>query len=172
MPATAAGPSPRPAATAPDGIAIHTFAVAPAAWVGVAEGRIGPGRYSVHRHLTIEQYTYVIAGQLTAIVGDEDCPEGRAVPLEPGDLMLTAPGESLSFHNTGVETAQVLFICAPPYPIDDADTHVLEAHDVPAEDELRAAAGRLESLRTAFNDEIDTRLATIRRALDRGRGQA
>ena len=163
MPARSTQASAHVRVVAPDGIAIHTFdELPPAAHVGIAEGRIPPGRYGIHRHLSLEQYTYVVAGQLTAITGSAEHPDGAAVALGPGDLLLTLPGESLQFVNAGSETARVLFICAPPYPPDHADTRRLAAHGPPAPHEVEAAIARLEAVRAAFNHAIDTRIARMK----------
>lgn len=165
MPARSSSSSAVPTVTAPDGIAIHTFELPAATFVGVAEGRIPPGRFAIHRHLTLEQYTYVTAGELTALAGDAESPWGRVVQLAAGALLLTLPGESLEFINTGRETARVLFICAPPYPADDSDTHVLGAHSPPTVEENRAAITRLEALKGEMNQAIDSRLAALRLAI-------
>jgi mannose-6-phosphate isomerase-like protein (cupin superfamily) len=162
MPARAARASHAPTALAPDGIAIHTFALPPAAFVGIAEGRIPPGRFAIHRHLSLEQFTYVLRGRLTAITADAAHPTGAAVALQAGDLLLTLPGESLQFVNDGPDEARVLFICAPPYPQDDADTRVVEAHAHRHADGA-AVRRRLETVRAALNAVIDARLAELAR---------
>ena len=162
MPAQAARSSRTPAVVAPDGIAIHTFDLPAAAFVGVAEGRILPGRYGVHRHLSLEQYTYVLEGEVTAITGTAEHPNGSATTLMPGDLILTMPGESLQFINDGVRPARVLFICAPPYPPDDADTRTLPDHIPPTAGETEEAIARLEGIRLAFNQTIERRIAELR----------
>lgn len=162
MPARAARSSAEPTAVAPDGIAIHTFDVPVGAHVGVAEGRIPPGRYDVHRHLSLEQYTYVVEGAVTAVTGNAEHPEGRAVTLGAGALLLTLPGESLQFVNEGTEPARVLFICAPPYPPDDSDTRTLTAHGPPQPDEAAEAIARLEAVRAELNAVIDARIAALR----------
>lgn len=170
VPSIASAASPSAALFAPDGIAIHTFALPAANLVGVVEGRIPPGRYAVHRHLTLEQYTYVIEGQITAITGDEERRHGDARELAAGDLLLTLPGESLQFVNHGQAVARVLFICAPPYPADDSDTRLLEAHDVPSTEELEVAADRLRRLRADLNAEIDARLAALSARIEGAHG--
>jgi quercetin dioxygenase-like cupin family protein len=86
MPAIASAASTDATVVAPDGVAIHSIATPTAACVGVAEGRIPLGRYGVHRHLSLEQVTYVIAGTVTAIT------DGVATELAPGELLLTLPG--------------------------------------------------------------------------------
>src|SRR6476469_6911386 len=144
MPADAARASAEARAVAPDGIAIHTFDLDPAAFVGIAEGRIPPGRYSAHLHLSLEQFTYVVEGRLSVITG------GTTTEAGPGDLLLTLPGESLQFVNDGARTARVLFICAPPYPPDDSDTRTLPSHGPPGREHAEAAVQRMEAIRAAF----------------------
>lgn len=162
MRARSSPPSAQPTAVAPDGIAIHTFDLTTGDFVGVAEGRIPPGRYGVHRHLSLEQYTYVVSGTVTAITHSGEHPVERAVTLTRGELLLTLPVESLQFVNEGPGEARVLFICAPPYPADDADTRTLDTHGPPAADEMAAAITRMEAVRASFNAAIDRRLASLR----------
>src|SRR5262249_49383 len=128
----------------------------------VAEGRIPPGRFGIHRHLSLEQYTYVVAGSVTAITGSAEHPVGRARTLGPGDLLLTLPGESLQFVNEGTEAARVLFICAPPYPPDDSDTRTLAEHGPVGPAEVADAIARLEAVRAELNAVIDGRIAALR----------
>jgi mannose-6-phosphate isomerase-like protein (cupin superfamily) len=163
MPAAASRSSTQPVTVAPDGIAIHTFDLPSAAHVGVAEGRIPPGRFAIHRHLSLEQYTYVVSGTITAITGTEEDPDGLAVALGPGDLLLTLPWESLQFVNEGTEEARVLFICAPPYPPDDADTRTLATHGPLTEGERVEAIARVKTVRAELNRAIDRRLTDLRR---------
>jgi mannose-6-phosphate isomerase-like protein (cupin superfamily) len=159
MPASRSPVSRQPTAVAPDGIAIHTFDVPAAKLVGVAEGRVPPGRFAIHRHLTLEQYTYVVRGGVTAITSSHPNHDEKAVELSAGDLLLTGPGETLQFLNTGSETARLLFICAPPYPVDDSDTRLLDDHKPMASGEVEAAIQRLLEFRAAVTAEIDARLA-------------
>jgi mannose-6-phosphate isomerase-like protein (cupin superfamily) len=161
VPAAKSSASNDAAAVAPDGIAIHVFGVPPARLVGIAEGRIAPGTYSIHRHLTLEQYTYVVSGPVIALTSDGDGGPAKRVELQSGDLLLTLPWESLQFVNESSSIARVLFICAPPYPPDDADTRLLDDHGLPTEAEVRDAVTRLEDLRKSLNDEIDARLKQL-----------
>jgi uncharacterized cupin superfamily protein len=163
MPASAARATDEPAAVAPDGIAIHVFGLAATSYVGVAEGRIPPGHHAIHRHLTLEQFTYVIDGELIATTGSEAESEPSSTRLRAGDLLLTLPGESLQFANPGPRTARVLFICGPPYPADDADTRLTARHGRQTASEAGQAVERLELLRTRFNATIDARVSAIRR---------
>jgi len=165
MPLKTARSTKLPAVIAPDGIAIHAFELPPACYVGLAEGRIPPGRYAVHRHLTIEQYTYVLSGELTAVtLGGADS-AASSLELRAGDLLLTLPGESLQFANGAQHSARVLFICAPPYPTDDSDTHLLLEHAPESVEERRAAIFRLEELRARTDAIIDTRISELERGL-------
>jgi mannose-6-phosphate isomerase-like protein (cupin superfamily) len=164
MPANAAKSSAEPGAIAPDGIAVHSFDLLGAALVGVAEGRIPPGRYGIHRHLSLEQFTYVLSGHLTAITGNDEHSDGRAAVLDAGDLLLTLPGESLQFLNDGEEEARVLFICAPPYPSDDSDTRVVAKHGRPEAALVAEAIRRLEAMRMNVNRVIDDRIAKLNEA--------
>ncbi|MGD9895160.1 MAG: cupin domain-containing protein [Dehalococcoidia bacterium] len=165
MPVRASTSSAEPTTIAPDGIAIHTFDLPGAAHVGVAEGRIPPGRYDIHCHLSLEQFTYVISGSLTAITGDEEQSDGQAIVLDAGDLLLTLPGESLQFLNEFGEEARVLFICAPPYPPDDSDTRMLSNHGTPVTSLASDAIHRLETVRRRFNHVVDERIARIESAV-------
>ena len=146
MPAAKSSASKDAAAVAPDGIAIHVFGVPPARQVGIAEGRIAHGTFSIHRHLTLEQYTYVVSGPVIALTSDGAGGAAERVDLQSGDLLLTLPWESLQFVNESHDVARVLFICAPPYPPDDSDTRLLEDHGPLTEGEVREAIQRLEDL--------------------------
>ena len=162
MPALPGRASAEPSAIAPDGISIHSFDVPVGAHVGIAEGRIPTGSYAIHRHLSLEQYTYVVSGSLVAVTASAQHPHGRVVPLAPGSLLLTFPSESLQFINESDETARVLFICAPPYPTDDSDTQILAGHGPLPADEAGAAIARLEAVREQFDAAIDRRIAALR----------
>lgn len=155
------GPSPEPTAIAPDGIAIHTFAQGTGSFAGVAEGRIPRGRFAIHMHLSLEQFTYVVSGRVTVITSSAEYPQGRPVELGPGDLVLTRAGQSLQFINEQDEPARVLFFCAPPYPLDDADTRLLERHG-PLPTALRdTAIARLEAARAEMDARIDAQIAAL-----------
>jgi mannose-6-phosphate isomerase-like protein (cupin superfamily) len=162
MPARAAGAGATPAAIAPDGIAIHTFDVPAGTLSGVAEGRIPTGTYAIHGHLSLEQYTYVIAGRLAVVTAGAGEPDAARIELGAGDLLLTAPGESLQFINRYPETARVLFICAPPYPAGDADTRLLLGHGPFLRHVAADAIARLESVRAALNAAIDARIEALK----------
>jgi mannose-6-phosphate isomerase-like protein (cupin superfamily) len=171
MPAKRSSSSEQPAAVAPDGIAIHIFDLPPAQLVGIAEGRIGPGRYSIHRHLTVEQYTYVVEGSLLAETQDFEQEASRTVELQTGDLLLTLPYESLQFINESEEPARVLFICAPPYPPDDSDTRLIDSHAPPSRREIEDAIERLAALRRQIDQQLETRMSELRNELQTAGGE-
>jgi len=163
MPPKTARSTKLPAVTAPDGIAVHTFELPAASYAGIAEGRIPPGRYAIHRHLTIEQYTYVLSGELTAITRGSADSAATSLQLRAGDLLLTLPGESLQFANRAQHDSRVLFICSPPYPSDDSDTRLLSKHAPESLEERRAALTRLEELRARVDAIIDARISELER---------
>lgn len=122
---------------APDGIAVHPIALPGLANMTLAEGRLPPGDFGVHYHRTLEQITYVLAGQLIVTMGDLATGETAEYTCAPGDTICTPPLTTLSYHNPGPEIARVLFICAPPYPADNSDTVTIERHLSNAEREPR-----------------------------------
>jgi hypothetical protein len=79
---------------------------------------------------------------------------------------LTLPGETLQFVNSAAEPARVLFICAPPYSPDDADTRLLEDHQSLTTQEIADAVERLLELRADLNTELDARIAVLTRLLE------
>ena len=166
MPASRSPSSTAATAVAPDGIAIHTFDVPAAKLVGIAEGRIPAGSFSVHRHLTLEQYTYVVSGNVKAVTSSAPDHAETSLELAQGDLLLTLPGETLQFVNSKDEPARVLFICAPPYSPDDADTRLLDDHLPLSEREATETIDRLLELRADLNSEIDARIAALTRVVE------
>lgn len=128
---------------APDGIPVRPVPLPAGGLIGVAEGHIPPGDYAVHVHYSLEQVTYVLAGQVRVRMGDP--PE--ELVLGPGQAVLTEPGRTLSFHTDGPAEARVLFICAPPYPADDSDTGRPERHGpLDAAGRAKAMARQREAL--------------------------
>ncbi len=118
---------------APDGIIIRPIAGAESGLVSLVVGVISPrdADYAVHRHVALEQVTYVLRGSVTAISRRPGESAATEVVLGPGEAITTPPTATLSFRNRGREAAEVLFICAPPYPTTDADTELVEAGHVP-----------------------------------------
>jgi mannose-6-phosphate isomerase-like protein (cupin superfamily) len=136
---------------APDGIPVRPIPLPAGGLIGLAEGRIPPGDYGIHFHYSLEQVTYVLAGRLRVRLGSPQ----EEVSLGPGEAVFTEPGRSLSFHNDGPQEATVLFICAPPYPSDDADTGHASAHGALPPADLQRAVQRqrhaLEAISRLFN---------------------
>ncbi len=140
---------------APDGIAVHPIALPGLAELTLAEGRLPPGEYGVHLHRSLEQATYVLEGRLVATMGDPATGATTEVECGPGDAVCTPPLTTLSYRNPGPGPARVLFICAPPYPADNADTATLDRDGALTPHELRAALERQRGVRT----EMDARRA-------------
>jgi mannose-6-phosphate isomerase-like protein (cupin superfamily) len=155
------------AVVAPDGIVVHPIALPGLAGLTLAEGRLRPGEFGPHAHRSLEQITYVLAGRVIVTMGD---PRGDAtVELDcgPGDTVSTPPLATLSFRNPGPDLARVLFICAPPYPADDADTAGLDRHRALGPDELRAAVARVRVVRAEVDARFAAQLAGLEALLGR-----
>lgn len=146
------------AVVAPDGIVVHPILLPGLVGLTLAEGRLPPGEFAVHAHRTLEQVTYVLAGQLVVTMGDPATGELTEMVCEPGDTIGTPPLATLSFSNRGPEIARVLYICAPPYPADDADTATLDRHRAHTTAELDTALARVHAVR-AVSDAHFTALA-------------
>jgi len=145
---------------APDGIEIVPFVLPGLAYLSVVEGRIPPrpAPFPVHMHGVLEQITYVLAGRIT--VETWDVATGQAMRFEAvaGDAFLTVPTQTLSYANAGPDTARVLFICAPAYPPDDADTRLTGDHHAPTADERAWSRARHDAATAAFADIVATRV--------------
>src|SRR5437588_9202804 len=61
----------------------------------------------LHRHLREDEYSYVLAGHMGALLGDEVLEAG------PGDLVFKPRGEWHTFWNAGDEPCRILEIIAP-----------------------------------------------------------
>lgn len=149
---------------APDGIAVHPIPLPGLLGMSIAEGRLPVGEFGVHAHRSLEQITYVLSGQLLVTMGDPATGETVELPCGPGDTIGTAPLVTLSYRNPGPEPVRVLFICAPPYPADDADTATFESHRALTAAELAAAAARLREARAAMDAQfaaLETRIAAL-----------
>jgi len=149
---------------APDGIAVHPIPLPGLLGLSIAEGRLPIGEFGVHAHRSLEQITYVLSGQLLVTMGDPVTGETVELACGPGDTIGTAPLVTLSYRNPGPEPVRVLFICAPPYPADDADTTTFKDHRALTAAELDTAAARLQESRAAVNaqfDALETRIAEM-----------
>lgn len=134
---------------APDGIAVHPIPLPRLAGLSLAEGRLPPGEFGVHAHRSLEQITYVLAGRLDVTMGDPDTGTTTTIACGPGDTICTPPLATLSYRNPGPGPARVLFICAPPYPPDDADTATFDRHRALTAEEQAAALTRVRAVRAA-----------------------
>ena len=61
----------------------------------------------LHRHSREDEYTFVLAGEIGVLLGDE------VVHGAPGDLIFKPRGEWHTFWNAGAEPARVLEIISP-----------------------------------------------------------
>lgn len=150
---------------APDGIAVHPIPLPHLAGLSLVEGRLPVGEYGVHAHSSLEQITYVLAGRLIVTMRDPATGETAEYACEPGDTIGTPPLVTLSYRNPGPDLARVLFICAPPYPADDADTGTFDRHRAPTEDELDRALARIARARedsAAHFAALEARVAALR----------
>jgi mannose-6-phosphate isomerase-like protein (cupin superfamily) len=158
---------------APDGITIVPFALLGMSHLSFVEGRIPPRPepYPVHCHGSLEQVTYILAGEI--VVSTWDAEQGRAVTFtaRPGDAFVTLPLQTLSFANRGAEEARVLFICAPAYPPDDSDTRLMDVHRAPTDAERAWSRARHAVALRAFSAILEARSgppATSRVSRDEG----
>lgn len=139
---------------APDGIAVHPVGLPGLLGMTLAEGRLPPGKFGIHAHRSLEQITYVLSGRVVVTMGDGATGETTEFECGAGDTIATPPLVSLSFGNPGPEEARVLFICAPPYPADDADTMTLDGHRALTDEERRAAKGRIRAVRALVDAQF------------------
>jgi mannose-6-phosphate isomerase-like protein (cupin superfamily) len=150
---------------APDGIAVHPIPLPGLAGMTLAEGRLPIGEFGIHAHRSLEQITYVLAGQLIVTMGDAATGATTEFACGPGDTISTPPLVTLSYRNPGPDEVRVLFICAPPYPADDADTATFEQYRALTADELDVAEARVIATRAMLNTHLDALLnqvATLR----------
>lgn len=148
---------------APDGIEIVPFALPGLAYLSVVEGRIPPRPepYPVHMHGALEQVTYVLAGRITVETWDAAAGQVARFEAVTGDAFLTLPTQTLSYANAGPDVARVLFLCAPAYPPDDADTRLIGSHHAPTADERVWSRTRHKAALAAFADIVTTRVGRL-----------
>lgn len=96
--------------------------------VSVAVGRLAPGvRSAIHAHPVVTQLTYVVAGQLTTRTQDAQDAPPREVIVNPGEALLTEPGNLLELRNDGNEWVRTLYIVTPSYAVErDGDSVIYE----------------------------------------------
>jgi mannose-6-phosphate isomerase-like protein (cupin superfamily) len=146
-------------ATAPDGMPVRVLPLAPGNYMGAAVGYLAPGAsYAVHFHYALEQLSFVVRGQVEVTMQPPGAAEPTRQLVRAGDAITNPPGVTLSFANRGPEPAEVLFVCAPPYPADDADTQLVEAHrELTGEERARRgerAAWALDHFRVATDPRL------------------
>jgi mannose-6-phosphate isomerase-like protein (cupin superfamily) len=139
---------------APDGIAVHPIPLPGLLGLTLAEGRLPAGEFGIHAHRSLEQITYVLTGQVIVTMGDPTTGATTDMACGPGDTISTPPLVSLSFRNPGPDDARVLFICAPPYPADDADTMTLDQHRPLTADERQGARERIRTVRALLDAQF------------------
>lgn len=80
----------------------------------LAEARLPPGASTTgHRHLKTEEIYYVLEGEGTMQIGDDQQPVGI------GDAIAISPGAFHQITNTGQTVLKFLCCCAPCYEHDD-----------------------------------------------------
>lgn len=150
---------------APDGIIIRPVPGAASDLTSVVVGIIPPRErdYSVHLHYGLEQVTYVVSGRVTVMQRTTADAQHVERELGPGEAIVTPPASTLSFQNRGDESAEVLFICIPPYPPTNADTELLSGGHRPLTmQELRTSIERLRRAQEYLGAQIDARLRSMR----------
>lgn len=130
--------------TAADGMPVRPIPLPGAAFMGAAIGYLAPGAsYAVHYHLALEQLTYVLRGRVSVTTGPTEGSGEATELLEAGSAAINPPGVTLSFSNPFAEPAEVLFVCAPPFPVDGADVALAGVHRRLDEAERARARTRL-----------------------------
>jgi mannose-6-phosphate isomerase-like protein (cupin superfamily) len=150
---------------APDGIIIRPIDGVGSALTSVVVGVIPPREtdYPVHLHYGLEQVTYVLSGEVTALQRGPSDAHHVERALRPGEAITTPPASTLSFRNSGPATAEVLFICVPAYPASNADTEVLSGGHRPLTvQELRRSAERLRRAHEYLGAQIEARIGVLR----------
>lgn len=123
---------------AADGMPVRVLPLSSDAFMGAAIGFLAPhSRYAVHFHFSLEQLTYVLRGRVVVTTA------GQPRDLGAGQAMTNPPGLTLSFANPSDEPAEVLFVCAPPFPPDDSEVALADEHRPVRAVERADARGRL-----------------------------
>lgn len=85
-----------------------TAADLPGRGIGIIEGTLAPGALiPPHTHAGVDEVTYVLAGEVTAEIGDDD------VVAPAGSYLLKPRGLAHAFWNSGTTTARVLEMHLP-----------------------------------------------------------
>lgn len=145
--------------TAPDGMPVRVLPTDADGYMGAAVGYLAPGAsYAVHFHYSIEQLSFVIKGVVKVTMQPPGAAEPTTQVVRAGDAVTNPPGATLSFANDGPEPAELLFVCAPPYPADDGDTQLAEAHRALTAEELTRRRERAGWALDHFRAVTDRRL--------------
>jgi YD repeat-containing protein len=131
---------------------VRPLPLAADAFMGAAIGYLAPGKtYDVHFHYALEQLTFVVKGVI------ELTTNGEHQQLRAGDAVTNPPGATLQFANPGPEPAEVLFVCAPPFPPDGADVAVMDRHRPLSETERARQTERLDWALDHFRRLVEAR---------------
>jgi len=107
--------------------------------LSVMERTLPPGgrRPPPHRHVNCSEAYFVLDGEVSVIVEDEELTVG------PEGFVLVPRGTTHTFGNSGTEQARLLVIHAPAMDAYFAGLHQLwNRHDPPSPDEERALMNR------------------------------
>jgi mannose-6-phosphate isomerase-like protein (cupin superfamily) len=88
----------------------------PVQGLSLAEAIVAPGEAThLHRHHRSEEIYHVVAGQGSAVLGDQ------RVAVGPGDTLLIPPETPHRLINSGGEALKVLCACSPAYRHEDTE---------------------------------------------------
>ena len=147
--------------TAPDGIPVRVLPLAGNAFMGAAVGYLAPGvSYGVHFHNALEQLSFVVKGQVLVTMHPPDSAEPTTTLVRAGDAITNPPGVTLSFANQGPEPAEVLFVCAPPFPGEGVEDEcvVVDEHRTLNEEERAKARTRASWALGHFRSAMEQRI--------------
>jgi mannose-6-phosphate isomerase-like protein (cupin superfamily) len=123
------------------------------AFMGAAIGFLEPGaRYDVHFHHSLEQLSFVVKGRVWVTMLLPGDPEPSTRVLGEGEAITNPPGVTLAFANEdNTLPAQVLFVCAPPFPADGSEVVVTGEHRRPSDAERGQARARVAGALAHFS---------------------
>ena len=82
----------------------------------IAAGEIPPSvKSKIHIHPVVTQVTFVWQGKVTVTMKDRYNKNPYAIPLEPGQAVLTKAGTFFQLSNTSERSCRVLYIVSPAY---------------------------------------------------------
>src|SRR5439155_12153439 len=124
-------------------------------------GFLAPGtRFEVHFHHALEQLSFVLKGRVWVTMRGPADREPRTSVVGHGEAIANPPGVTLAFANEdSAVPAEVLFVCAPPFPPDGSEVVVTGQHRRLSEAERAQAATRisraLEHFRRVGTGRVD-----------------